>query len=120
MWDMKLQLDKEIELLRPDIVVMAKEKKSCLLIDVACLFNARLIEEVNEKIEKYRDLYRVWHCRDVQIIPVIIDALGTVSKRFVNWVNRIEIDVNFILLTGQGLYIQPLKKVGLNVHFLKI
>ena len=72
------------------------------MIDVACPFDTIFIEKENEKIEKYQDLgneiRRIWHCRDVQIIPVVIDALRTVPKRFDNWVNKIEIDVNFILL----------------------
>ena len=45
MWDMKLQSDEEITFSRPDVAVMAKEKKSCLLIDVACPFDTRLIEK---------------------------------------------------------------------------
>ena len=44
MWDMKLLTDKEIKFSKPDIVVIAQDKKSCLLIDVACPSDMRLIE----------------------------------------------------------------------------
>ena len=41
-WDFKIQTDNEIEHNKPDIVVLDKIKRKCLVIDVACPFDIRL------------------------------------------------------------------------------
>ena len=41
-WDFKIQSDNEIEHNKPDIVVLHKIKRKCLVIDVACPFDIRL------------------------------------------------------------------------------
>ena len=41
-WDFKIQTDNEIEHNKPDIVVLGKTKRKCLVIDVACPFDIRL------------------------------------------------------------------------------
>ena len=38
-WDFKIQTDNEIEHNKPDIVVLDKIKRKCLVIDVACPFD---------------------------------------------------------------------------------
>ena len=102
LWDMKLQIDKIIECSKPDIVVLYKQKRSCIMIDVACPFDTRITEKEQEKIEKYHDLRmeikRIWKCREVKVIPVIIGALGTVSRKFEEWLDQIEIEYNTTLL----------------------
>ena len=60
--------------------------------DVACPFDGRVIEREEEKREKYEDLRgevaKIWNVRKVVKIPVIIGALGTLSKTLRNmWKN---------------------------------
>ena len=102
LWDMNIQTDKEIECSRPDIMVLEKKKRRCLIIDVACPFDTRLLKKEQEKIEKYQDLKReikrIWQCQDVIIIPVIIGALGTVHKNFERWIKKLEITIDFAKL----------------------
>ena len=67
-----------------DIVIHDKEKNECKIIDVSCPFDGRVIEREEEKGEKYEDLRmevtKLWNVRKVVIIPIIIGALGTLSK----------------------------------------
>ena len=89
MWDFKIQTDNPIEANKPDIVVFNKESKDCYIIDIACPFDTRIDHKTKEKLEKYQDLRRelkrLWKCKAVKIVPVIIGALGTVQKIFKEW-----------------------------------
>ena len=99
LWDMKIQTDKVLEHSRPDIVVLEKDQRICKIIDVACPFDTRIIEKEREKVDRYQDLKwelkRIWQCNDVQVVPIIIGALGTVSKSLKKWLERISLNIYF-------------------------
>lgn len=99
LWDMKIQTDKVLAHNRPDIVVFEKGKRSCRLIDVACPFDTRVVEKEREKLENYNDLKfeirRIWNCSEVQVIPIVIGALGTVAKSFKKWLDRVNPNLFF-------------------------
>ena len=82
--DFTIQTDHRIEYNKPDIVVLDKQSRSCLVIDVACPFDTRVKNKEQEKVENYQDLKqeigRVWNCHEVKIIPIVTGALGTVPK----------------------------------------
>ena len=70
---------------RPDIVVLEKEGRVCFIVDVACLFDTRVAEKETEKIDHFKGLkvkvqIKIWNCRSVSAVPIVIGALGTVSK----------------------------------------
>ena len=69
LWDMKIQTDKKIEHSRPDIVILNKKERSCVLLDVTCPFDTRILQKEREKIEQYQDLKieikRIWKCNQV-------------------------------------------------------
>ena len=92
LWDMRIQTDKVIENSRPDIMVLNKITCKCVLTDIACPFDNRINEKEQNKIEIYGDLRneikRIWKCREVVIVPVIIGALGIISKKFEKWVEN--------------------------------
>ena len=44
-----------IEARRPDIVVIDKESNKVLIVDIASLWDHRVYEKEDEKIEKYQD-----------------------------------------------------------------
>ena len=58
LWDFSIQTDHPIEANRPDIVVLEKTSRKCLLIDIPCPFDTRVANKEKEKIEKYQDLRR--------------------------------------------------------------
>ena len=49
----------------------------------------RVLEKEHEKIEHYQDLkievQKIWKCRMVSVVPIIIGGLGTVSKNLKSW-----------------------------------
>ena len=56
LWDMRIQTDNVIENSRPDIVVLNKITRKCVLIDIACPFDTCINEKEQNKIEIYGDL----------------------------------------------------------------
>ena len=49
--DVFIQVVRQIEHRRPDIVVMEKNTNKCLIIDVACIVDNNLILKRNEKLD---------------------------------------------------------------------
>ena len=70
-----------------------------MIIDVACPFDTRIQEKEKEKVEKYQDLKReikrIWQCKRVTIIPIIIGTLGTVNTNFKLWLKKLELKLSF-------------------------
>ena len=99
LWDMKIQTDKILEHSRPDIVVFEKEKRTCKIVDVASPFDTRVVEKEREKVDKYQELKyeskRIWNCSEVKVIPAVIGALGTISKNFHQWIDKIDPNIYF-------------------------
>ena len=54
--DVCIQVDRQIEHRRPDIVVMEKNKNKYLIIDVACPVDNSLILKRNEKLDNHSKL----------------------------------------------------------------
>ena len=81
-----IQCDHQIEYRKPDIVVVDKAEKKCAIIDVAIPGDNRIGEKETEKIEKYqalkREIKNLWSMRKVEVIPVVVGALGCVSIKF--------------------------------------
>ena len=75
-----------IEERRPDLIVIDKKEQKVTVIDIAVPADVRVEEKEKEKKEKYQDLKReirrLWKLRNVQIVPVVIGALGSVSGEF--------------------------------------
>ena len=68
---------------------------SSILIIIIIIIIIRVDEKEREKIGKYQDLKRevtrLWNMRKVQVIPVVIGALGSVSKEFEKWTESLKI-----------------------------
>ena len=83
LWDVCIQVDRQIEHRRPDIVVMEKNTNKCLIIDVACPVDNNLILKRNEKLDNYSELRleiaRMWD-KETLIVPIIIGALGSIPN----------------------------------------
>ena len=97
LWDFPIQADKRLEHNRPDITVIEKKTKKCLLIDAACPFDTHIEKKEEEKCNNYFDLKyeiaRMWRMKDVEVIPVVIGALGTVTKQFEKWIQKLDLEI---------------------------
>ena len=72
---------------------MDKKGKSCIIIDIAVPGDCRVHEKELEKIEKYQnlkiELKRIWSLKKAEIVPVIVGALGCISKGFNRWIDML-------------------------------
>jgi len=57
-WGMNVQMDHVIEHRRPNIVVIDKDNKRALLIDITVPGDARVEQKEHEKMDRYQDLAR--------------------------------------------------------------
>ena len=83
LWDACIQVDRQTEHRRPDIVVMEKNTNKCLIIAVACPVDNNLILKRNEKLDNYSELrLEIARMGDkvTSIVPKIIGALGSIPN----------------------------------------
>ena len=99
LWDMNIQTDKVLEHSKQDIVILDKETRKCKIIDIACPFDIRMIDKEREKVDRYQDLKwelkRIWNCREARVIPIMIGALGTISRGFHSWLELVSSNIYF-------------------------
>ena len=84
-WDMTIYTDKVLKHNRPDITLVHKDTQDWTLIDIALPADQNIIRTEEEKVEKYQDLAfeirRIHGASKVTVIPIVIGALGSISKR---------------------------------------
>jgi hypothetical protein len=99
LWDFNIQTDNEIQARRPDIVVLKKSEKKCMVIDIAVPSDRNCSSKEDEKISKYQDLSieikRIWKLREVKVIPIVVGALGTVTKNLGKYVVELGMDPKY-------------------------
>ena len=92
LWDINIQCDNVIEPRRPDIVVADKKEHKGIITDIAVPDDVRVGEKESEKVKKYqemkREIGRLWKLKHVEVVPVVIGALGSVTKDFERWINK--------------------------------
>lgn len=91
-WDVTAQTDRVITARRPDMVVYLKAHNRALIVDVAVPYDTRIIAKEEEKILKYQDLRmelgRI-HGMQVQVVPIVVGALGAVSHNLATNLRKI-------------------------------
>ena len=94
-WDFNIQTDHLIPARRPDLIIINKIKKRiCKIVDFAVPADHRIILKESEKKDKYLDLARelkkLWNMK-VTIVPIVIGALGTITKGLLKDLGELEI-----------------------------
>ena len=107
LWDITIQCDHVIEARRPDIVVVDRESNKVIIVDIASPWDYRVYEKEGEKTEKYQDLKResgnLWGIRQQEVVPVVVGALGAVSRRLDTWLDKLGITIRTGLLQKTAL-----------------
>ena len=49
-------------------------------------------DSLKREREKERERERIWQCKKVVAIPIIIGALGTIGKAFRTWTKKIQME----------------------------
>ena len=79
---------------RPDLIIINKKKRTCKIVDFAVPADYRIKLKECEKKDKYLDLARelkkLWNMQ-VTIIPIVIGALGTVTKGLLKGLEDLEV-----------------------------
>ena len=105
LWHINIQCDNLIEARRPDLKVIDKKEQKGIIIDIAVLADLRVQEK--EKVEKYQNLKkeirRLWKLRNVEIVPVVIRALGSVSAAFGRLLGKLDITCNVGVMQKSAL-----------------
>ena len=101
LWDFTIQTDNTIQARRPDIVIVNKIEKTRHIIDVAIPGDERVLVKETEKIEKYdelrRELERLWKVK-AKVVPIIVGALGTVTRNLNSYLKEIGVNVTIQLI----------------------
>ena len=86
LWDFDIHTDYLISARKPDLIIINKKREFAKL--------STLLKEC-EKKDKYLDLARelkkLWNMR-VTIVPIVIGAFGTVTKRLIKGLEDLEVD----------------------------
>ena len=73
---MNIQCDNVVEARRPDVIVVSKKEKKCIIVDIAIPGDSRIHKMEFKKIEKYQDLKwefgRTWDLKNVDVVPVVV------------------------------------------------
>jgi len=107
LWDFNIYCDRIISARRPDITIVDKVKKEVLFVDISVPADKRVYEKGSEKISKYADLRIevecLWNMR-TSVIPIVVGALGAVSKHFEKYVQKLDLPaLNWDLLQKSSL-----------------
>lgn len=89
--------------------MLNKIMSKLFLIDIACPFDPSVGQKEKDKIEIYNltnEIKRLWWCKDVMIIPVVVGALCTVSTKFEMWLKKIKINISIPLLQKACPYVK--------------
>ena len=84
-WDLII-IDMTVAHNRPDIILVEKAIQKWTIIDIAVPGDFNVVRAEDWKVEKYQDLaceVKKIHRVETAILPDVIGALGTVSKRLI-------------------------------------
>jgi len=106
LWDFPIRTDKSIKSQRPDVTVIIKKPRQCLLIDFSIPFDTNVKTKTEEKIEKYGELVfevkRLWNMEKVEVLPIIVGALGSMWRQhLVTQLKKLGIDKIITISTLQ-------------------
>ena len=99
LWDMYIITDRKVPHNKPDIIVHNENTRECHIIDIAVPACRNIVRKEAEKITKYRELgtelQKCWNLKKVSITPVVIGALGTVTKGVEKYLRKILPNIAF-------------------------
>ena len=92
--DFNIQTNHLIPARRPDLIIINKKMRICKIVDFAVLVDHRINLKESEKKDKYlnlaREIKKLWNMK-VTIVPIVIGALGTVTKGLLKGLEDLEI-----------------------------
>ena len=93
LWDFNLQTDHLIPAKRPDLIIINKKKIIYKIVDFAVPVDYKINLKENERdknLDLAREFKKLWNMK-VTIVPIVIDALGTVTKGLLKGLEDLEV-----------------------------
>lgn len=85
LWDFPIRTDRTVHSQRPDLVIIYKGLKKAQIVDFSIPIDTGVKRKTQEKICKYSDLRielrRIWNLQSIEILPIIIGALGAMTRK---------------------------------------
>lgn len=98
-WDQKVCTPTKFEANRPDMMVIDRESKRWFMVDFSVPCDANVAKKEKEKISKYKDLATEvgrMNTVKVEVVPIVVGALGVVTKDLVRWLKRLGVDESVV------------------------
>ena len=122
LWDINVQSDNVIEARRQDLSVIDKKERKGIIVDIAVPADVRVGEKERGKVEKYQDLKReigrLWKLKMVEVVPVVIGALGSVTKGFDRWIDKLGIPYS-VMCNAKNCLVENCKDIEESIGNVK-
>ena len=110
LWGFDVHTDHLITPRRPNLIIINKKKRTCKVVDIAVPADHRIKLKECEKKDNYldlgRELKKLWNMK-VTIIPIVIGAFGTVTKRLLKWLEDLEVGERVETIQWQHYWERP-------------
>ena len=94
LWDVCIQVDRQIKHRRPDILVTEKNTNKSLKIDVAYAVDTLILKRNEKLYSKLRpEIARMWE-KETLIVPIIIGAIGSITNDLESNLKKLGISYN--------------------------
>ena len=105
LWDFNIQTSTYIQVRRPDVVVVDRDRKTCNIINIAVPGDAGIVEK-KEEVENYQDLHRevarLWNVK-AKVVPIVVGALGALTPNCSKHLDAIGVTTRIKLLQKAAL-----------------
>ena len=94
-WDKPINTERKVSCNRPDVVAIDREVNMWYIVDFAIPMDHRVKENLEEKIDRYMDLVgevRRQFRMKKKIVPIVSGALGTLSTKLSEYLEKLEIE----------------------------
>ena len=92
LWDFQIQTDRKLLANQPDIIIVDKQKKELVVIDITVPSDSNIKKKESEKLKKYQGLKdkleRSWKVM-AKVVPVVIGALRAETPKLKKWLQQI-------------------------------
>ncbi|XP_044757776.1 uncharacterized protein LOC123315935 [Coccinella septempunctata] len=103
-WDTTMVTDRPVANNRPDIVLLNKREKSCVIIDITVPSDDNISRAYTEKLTKYFDLSfelkEMYRLKKISIIPLVMSVNGLVEEHLVDNTKLLELD-SYVVSSAQ-------------------
>ena len=94
-WNHPVTTVNKVKYNRPDIIIWDKEEKQCSVIDICAPLDFNVNNRQVMKIDKYMllvsELQQLHPGYSYQIVPIVVGALGTISKKLPSYLKKLHI-----------------------------